>query len=102
MDLTRLSASLMYNVKGFSRLNAYTKRIIYQRDVPKGHLAVYVGENSKRRVVIPVTFLDEPLFQGLLRQSEEEFGFDHPMGGLTISCHEDEFFELTSQLHAVL
>ncbi|KAG5573138.1 hypothetical protein H5410_062904 [Solanum commersonii] len=34
----------------------------------------------------------------LLAKSEEEFGFDHPMGGLTIPCKEDVFVDLTSRL----
>ncbi|KAL1316918.1 hypothetical protein AAHE18_15G099300 [Arachis hypogaea] len=40
--------------------------------VPKGHLAV---------------------------QAEEEFGYDHPMGGLTIPCSEDVFQQITSHLN---
>ncbi|CAN7005691.1 unnamed protein product [Brassica rapa subsp. trilocularis] len=47
---------------------------------PKGFLAVY------------------PSFQALLSKSEEEFGFDHPMGGLTIPCPEDTFINVTSGL----
>ncbi|KAL7237451.1 hypothetical protein ACSBR2_003696 [Camellia fascicularis] len=68
------------------------------RDVPKGHFAVYVGESEKKRFVIPISCLNQPSFQDLLSQSEEEFGFDHPMGGLTIPCSEDIFIDLTSQL----
>ncbi|OMP03145.1 Auxin responsive SAUR protein [Corchorus olitorius] len=49
--------------------------------VPKGFLAVYVGETQKKRYVVPVTFLNQPSFQALLSRAEEEFGFDHPMGG---------------------
>ncbi|PIA46677.1 hypothetical protein AQUCO_01500309v1 [Aquilegia coerulea] len=66
--------------------------------VPKGHIAVYVGENEKRRFVVPISYLAHPLFQDLLNQAEEEFGYNHPMGGLTIPCDEDSFIELTSQL----
>ncbi|TXG64662.1 hypothetical protein EZV62_011656 [Acer yangbiense] len=66
-------------------------------DVPKGYLAVYVGEShQKKRFVIPVSFLHEPSFQELLCMAEEEFGFNHPMGGLTIPCTEDMFIDLTS------
>ncbi|KAJ9550533.1 hypothetical protein OSB04_014578 [Centaurea solstitialis] len=67
-------------------------------DVPKGYLAVYVGEKQKTRFVVPVSFLAHPLFQDLLRQSEEEYGYDHSMGGLTIHCREDVFVDLTSKL----
>ncbi|KAL8060259.1 hypothetical protein ABFX02_02G013000 [Erythranthe guttata] len=67
-------------------------------DVPKGHLAVYVGENEKKRFVIPLSYLNHPLFQELLCRVEEEFGFHHPMGGLTIPCSQDLFVEITSRL----
>ena len=69
-------------------------------DIPKGHLAVYVGENEKKRFVIPVSFLSQPSFQDLLIQAEEEYGYDHPMGGLTIPCREDSFTDLISNLNA--
>nr|XP_004500756.1 auxin-induced protein X10A-like [Cicer arietinum] len=55
-------------------------------EVPKGYLAVYVGEN-------------QPSFQELLSQAEEEFGYCHPMGGLTIPCKEDVFLETASSLN---
>ena len=63
-------------------------------DVPKGYLAVYVGEQEKKRFVIPISFLNQPSIQDLLSQAEDEFGFNHPMGGLTIPCREDIFMEL--------
>ena len=66
--------------------------------VPKGYLAVYVGDKM-RRFVIPVSYLNQPSFQELLSQAEEEFGYDHPTGGLTIPCKEDEFLNLTSRLN---
>ncbi|PON39766.1 Small auxin-up RNA [Parasponia andersonii] len=70
-------------------------------DVPKGHLAVYVGDVSKmKRFVIPVSYLNQPSFQELLSQAEEEFGFDHPMGGLTIPCREEAFIDLVSCLNS--
>ncbi|KHN08188.1 Indole-3-acetic acid-induced protein ARG7 [Glycine soja] len=67
-------------------------------DAPKGYLAVYVGEKMKW-FVIPVSFLNQPLFQDLLSEAEEEFGYDHPMGGLTIPCSEDTFQCITSFLN---
>jgi SAUR family protein len=71
-------------------------------DVPKGHLAIYVEESEKKRFVVPVSLLNQPSFQELLGKAEEEFGFDHPMGGLTIPCSEDLFIDLTSRLHQFL
>ena len=65
--------------------------------VPKGYFAVYVGEDQKKRYVVPVSCVNEPAFQELLSLSEEEFGFEHPMGGLTIPCREDMFLDITSQ-----
>ncbi|KAL4326551.1 hypothetical protein HN51_033692 [Arachis hypogaea] len=66
-------------------------------NIPKGYLAVYVGDKMSR-FVIPVCYLNQPSFQELLSQAEEEFGYEHPTGGLTIPCSEDEFLNLTSQL----
>lgn len=58
-------------------------------DVPKGHFAIYVGHN-RTRYIVPISVLHHPDFQSLLRQAEEEFGFDHDMG-LTIPCEEVDF-----------
>ncbi|CAN1794301.1 Auxin-responsive protein SAUR20 [Linum perenne] len=66
------------------------------QDVPKGFLAVYVGETQKKRFVVSLSYLSHPSFQDLLSMAEEEFGFDHPMGGLTIPCSEETFTSITS------
>ncbi|KAK8625118.1 hypothetical protein V6N13_089996 [Hibiscus sabdariffa] len=68
-------------------------------DVPKGYFAVYVGESQKKRFIVPIAFLNLPSFQKLLSIAEEEFRFNHPMGGLTIPCREDVFISITSSLH---
>lgn len=70
-----------------------------QSDVPKGHLAVYVGETQRRRFVVPITYLNHPSFKDLLRRAEEEFGYDYPTGCLTIPCTEAVFLNLTAKLH---
>ncbi|CAN0910065.1 Auxin-induced protein X10A [Linum grandiflorum] len=70
--------------------------------VPKGHVAVYVGEEMEmmmKRFVVPISYLSHPSFQDLLRKAEEEFGFDHPMGGLTLPCREDAFVDLIASQH---
>ena len=79
--------------------NSSTKSTSVSLDVPKGHFAVYVGDHEKKRFVVPVLLLSQPLFQELLVQVEDEFGFDHPMGGLTIPCSEDTFIDLISSLN---
>ena len=74
----------------------------YMEDVPKGYLAIYVGDGQSemRRFVIPVSYLNRASFQDLLSQSEEEFGFKHPMGVLTIPCSQDTFVDLISRFSA--
>ena len=82
------------------RSNSFGKQVASTSiDVPKGYIAIYVRESERRRFVIPISFLNQPSFQELLRRAEEEFGFDHPMGGLTIPYSEDLFINVTSQLY---
>ncbi|VFQ61391.1 unnamed protein product [Cuscuta campestris] len=81
--------------QGLRRSSSRTNR---ESEVPKGHFAVYVGEGEKKRFVIPISYLKDHSFQNLLSQSEEEFGFDHPMGGLTIPCPEDTFLDIISSI----
>lgn len=69
----------------------------HQCSSPKGHFAVYVGDEQKnKRFVVPISYLKHPLFQALLSKAEEEFGFDCPVGSLMVPCAEDEFINLTS------
>nr|CAN65271.1 hypothetical protein VITISV_040138 [Vitis vinifera] len=70
------------------------------KNVPKGYFAVYVGEAQKKRFVVPISYLKNPSFQNLLSQAEEEFGFNHPMGALTIPCTEEAFIDVTSGLNS--
>ncbi|XP_058733611.1 auxin-responsive protein SAUR21-like [Vicia villosa] len=69
-------------------------------NIPKGYLAVYVGVENKKRFVVPISYLHQPAFQQFLCKAEQEFGFNHPMGGLTIPCREDVFLNVTSQLES--
>ncbi|MBA0822381.1 hypothetical protein Goarm_019186 [Gossypium armourianum] len=64
-------------------------------DVPKGYIAVYVGESQKKRFIVPITFLNRSSFQKLLSIADEEFGFNHLIGGLTIPYREVVFLNLT-------
>nr|GEY37302.1 auxin-responsive protein SAUR21-like [Tanacetum cinerariifolium] len=69
--------------------------------IPKGYFSVYVGEEETKRFVVPVSLLSQPAFQELLQQTEEEFGYNHHMGGLTIPCSEDKFTDLACSLGAL-
>ncbi|CAA7056977.1 unnamed protein product [Microthlaspi erraticum] len=70
---------------------------VHFNGVPKGHFVVYVG-HSRTRHVIPISFLTHPIFQMLLQQSEEEFGF-YQDNGLTIPCDEHFFGNLISSIN---
>ncbi|GMH22523.1 hypothetical protein Nepgr_024366 [Nepenthes gracilis] len=59
---------------------------------PKGYLAIKVGGQGEQqqRFVVPVLYLNHPLFVRLLKEAEEEYGFDQK-GAITIPCHVEEF-----------
>ncbi|KAF4348015.1 hypothetical protein G4B88_026835 [Cannabis sativa] len=78
-------------------LSGIKEATLKSSSIPKGYFAVYVGEDQKKRHVVPLSYLNEPSFQDLLSMAEEEFGYEHPMGGLTIPCSEDIFNDITSQ-----
>ncbi|CAK9326508.1 unnamed protein product [Citrullus colocynthis] len=89
--------SILLNAKQIFRMQSISTRC--HSNIPKGHIAVYVGETRRKRFVVPVSYLNHPSFLSLLNRAEEEFGFNHPSGGLTIPCKEDAFIDLTSRLH---
>ncbi|GAB2218141.1 hypothetical protein Droror1_Dr00001359 [Drosera rotundifolia] len=97
---------IMHQAKGFVRQTSFrfsrgqtpSTHAATMADVPRGHLAVYVGVESKNRFVIPIACLEQPLFQDLLKKAEEEFDFIYPMGGLILPCSEDSFLDAISDL----
>lgn len=61
------------------------------RDIPKGCLAIKVGQGEdQQRFIVPVLYFNHPLFMQLLKEAEEEYGFDQK-GTITIPCHVQEF-----------
>ncbi|CAH1448071.1 unnamed protein product [Lactuca virosa] len=69
--------------------------------VPKGKMAVYVGQDDGgfERVLVPVIYINHPLFGQLLMKAEEEYGHDHP-GGITIPCRISEFENVKTRIAA--
>uniref|UniRef100_A0A803PM05 Uncharacterized protein n=1 Tax=Cannabis sativa TaxID=3483 RepID=A0A803PM05_CANSA len=63
-----------------------------QQGIPKGHLAVYVGESlhQTQMYLVPVIYFNHPLFGDLLKEAEKVHGFNHP-GRITIPCGASEF-----------
>lgn len=70
------------------------------KDVPKGHLVVYVGEHHRRRFVIDLAFLQHPLFRGLLELAREEFNYLSPGGKLCIPCDEAIFLGILQHVRS--
>ncbi|MCD9640653.1 hypothetical protein HAX54_026061 [Datura stramonium] len=69
--------------------------------VPKGHLAVYVGEKKDDacRIMVPVIYFNHPLFVDLLREAEMVYGYNHS-GGIQIPCRISEFENVKSRIAA--
>ncbi|XP_065859340.1 auxin-responsive protein SAUR36-like [Euphorbia lathyris] len=72
-----------------------------QGPVPKGHLAIYVGQKDGdfHRVLVPVIYINHPLFGELLREAEMEYGFNQ-QGGITIPCRYSEFEMVQTRIAA--
>lgn len=62
------------------------------KDVPKGSVAVYVGDEQEEqtRFVIPILYFNHPLFLHLLEETKHVYGFDNN-GVLTIPCQVSDF-----------
>ncbi|KAL5055603.1 hypothetical protein RYX36_036285 [Vicia faba] len=47
----------------FRTLSRGKKVLSANSNIPKGYLAVYVGEEKKKRFVVPISYLHQPAFQ---------------------------------------
>ncbi|XP_010555794.1 PREDICTED: auxin-responsive protein SAUR15-like [Tarenaya hassleriana] len=61
----------------------------------EGRVRVYVGNDRETqcKLEMEANFLNHPLFEEMLRLSEEEFGFSYD-GALRIACDVDVFMHL--------
>ncbi|KAJ6692814.1 SAUR-LIKE AUXIN-RESPONSIVE PROTEIN FAMILY-RELATED [Salix purpurea] len=87
-------------------LSKILRRIIFSQEtsnVREGHFSLLfmIGEAQKKRFTIPISYLKHPSLQNLLSQAEEEFGFNHPTGGLSIPCSEEEFTGLILRMSSL-
>ncbi|XAR71591.1 hypothetical protein NMG60_11017942 [Bertholletia excelsa] len=63
----------------------------HHHHIPKGYMAVTVGQGEEQqKFFIPVMYINHPLFMELLKEAEEEYGFDQK-GPINIPCHVEEF-----------
>ncbi|WMV49545.1 hypothetical protein MTR67_042930 [Solanum verrucosum] len=62
-------------------------------------MAIYVGQKDGdcKRVLVPVIYFNHPLFSELLREVEDEYGFNYP-GGIIIPCRISEFERVQTQI----
>uniref|UniRef100_A0A7N0TWE4 SAUR family protein n=1 Tax=Kalanchoe fedtschenkoi TaxID=63787 RepID=A0A7N0TWE4_KALFE len=64
--------------------------------VPKGYLAICVGKDMKK-FIIPTEYLSHEAFKILLREAEEEFGFQQE-GVLRLPCDECVFEDVLKSI----
>ncbi|KAK9716430.1 hypothetical protein RND81_06G232600 [Saponaria officinalis] len=69
--------------------------------VPKGHVAIYVEEpnGDTHRVMVPVLFFNHYLFEKLLKEAEDVYGFEYP-DRITIPCRISEFEDVRARIAA--
>ncbi|CAI9754076.1 unnamed protein product [Fraxinus pennsylvanica] len=84
------SKSIKFLKKTLSFTESSISSSVSSDQVPKGYIAVCTGKELKR-FVIPMEYLGHQAFRILLREAEEEFGFQQE-GVLKIPC-EVELFE---------
>ncbi|WOK98198.1 hypothetical protein Cni_G06908 [Canna indica] len=71
--------------------------VVEEEGIRKGWMGIRVGARGEeqRRFVVPVEYLRHPLFVGLLKEAEEEYGFHH-QGPIFIPCRVDYFYRICS------
>ncbi|CAL5355959.1 unnamed protein product [Camellia sinensis] len=95
-SLKNRAQGLCFSKSGYIRVG---QDPVEAKPVPKGHLAVYVGEkeDDTHRYLVPVIYFNHPLFGDLLREAEKEYGHNHP-GGIQIPCRVSEFENVRTRI----
>ncbi|ESQ51280.1 hypothetical protein EUTSA_v10017524mg [Eutrema salsugineum] len=81
----------LVQIKGFSPKKPCSDeygRASVPKDVKEGHFAVIAVDGyyePTQKFVVPIMFLEHPMFRKLLERAEEEYGFDHE-GALMVPC----------------
>ncbi|KAF7843114.1 pumilio-like protein 5 isoform X1 [Senna tora] len=88
-NTTSNGGSSSKGIKFLKRTLSFTDVSCSDNVVPKGFLAVCVGKELKR-FIIPTQYLRHPAFEVLLREAEEEFGFQQE-GVLKFPCQLSTF-----------
>ncbi|KAL8233081.1 hypothetical protein R6Q57_002859 [Mikania cordata] len=67
--------------------------------IPKGCMTVTVGheDEEQKRFIIPVMYLNHPLFMELLKEGEDEYGF-HYHGPINFHCHVKDFCNIKGMI----
>lgn len=65
---------------------------------PEGFFPVYVGL-EKQRFAVKMKYVNHPLFQMLLEDSEIEYGYNTP-GPILLPCELDLFYKVVAEMEA--
>ncbi|KAM3381733.1 auxin-responsive protein SAUR32-like [Capsicum galapagoense] len=86
-----LKFHVQLHLPSFHHHHGHENSIEELRDIPKGCVAVMVGQGEEQqRFVIPVMHINHPLFVQLLKGAEDEVEFRHD-GPIIVPCHVEEF-----------
>ncbi|KAK7258461.1 hypothetical protein RIF29_24039 [Crotalaria pallida] len=70
------------------------------KNIPKGCLAIKVGQGEEQqKIMVPVMYLNHPLFAQLLKEAEEEYGFAQQGNITIIPCQVEEFKYVHDLIH---
>ncbi|KAL2347069.1 hypothetical protein Fmac_001069 [Flemingia macrophylla] len=85
----------------FSRSNLKLKPLSDNNDekgqmAPQGCFSVHVGP-ERQRFVVKTKYANHPLFQMLLEEAEEEYGFESD-GPIWLPCNVDLFYKVLAEM----